>query len=213
MVPDLLSQISDLLNGRPGLPTPVVAPSPGPISAPAPAPTGGAPDLVAQLSSLLASLTAGKPPMPTAPGVVIPSIPAQGIPSRSCDNGPGFLTSVITAIPSAAAGVPAGSVPVPVPVSAVEPVAPPFNPRSASNVAAYYGQPGSDGTKSLLETCADPNVDILILGFLTDVTYGGSIYPRLQLVCPPFSPLPRPQTPLLTNPSRARPSPASKPPQ
>ena len=139
-------------------------------------------DLVAQRSSLLASLTAGKPPLPTAPGVVIPSIPA---PPRACDNGPGFLTSVIPAIPSAVAGVPAGSVPVPVPAPAVVPVAPVFNPQSASNVATYYGQPGSDVTKSLLETCADSNVDILILGFLTDVTYDGSIYPRLQLVCAP----------------------------
>ncbi len=89
--------------------------------------------------------------------------------------------------------IPSGNVPVPVPAPAVEPLAPVFNPRSASNVATYYGLPGSDVTKSLLETCADPNVDILILGFLTDVTFGGTIYPRLQLVCA-FSPLPQRQT-------------------
>lgn len=33
-----------------------------------------------------------------------------------------------------------------------------------------------------METCADKNVDIVILGFLTHITFGGSTYPRLQLV-------------------------------
>jgi hypothetical protein len=49
-------------------------------------------------------------------------------------------------------------------------------------VAVYFGQLETDVKVSLLETCADPNVDIVILGFLSDVTFGESIYPRLQLV-------------------------------
>lgn len=34
----------------------------------------------------------------------------------------------------------------------------------------------------MLGTCADKNVNIVILGFLTYATFGGSAYPRLQLV-------------------------------
>lgn len=57
-----------------------------------------------------------------------------------------------------------------------------FDPRSSGNVAVYFGLPDSKGSTSLLETCANPNINIVILGFITDVTYGGSTYPRLQCV-------------------------------
>jgi hypothetical protein len=65
---------------------------------------------------------------------------------------------------------------LPVPVASV------FDPQSSKNVAVYYGQPGSVGGTSRLQMCADPNMSIVILGFLTDLPYGGSNYPQLQLV-------------------------------
>ena len=181
LIPGLLGQISDLLTGQPGVPTPAITSRPG-----AGVPSPGIPDLLAQLSSLFAS--AGVP-MPTGSGVAVPSVPAQGIPSRSGVSGaPGFLTSVIPAV----SGFPAGSgqPAISVPTEAAEPAASVFNPRSPDNVAVNYGQPETVEKRTLSETCADPNVDIVILGFVTNVVFGGGIYPRLQLVClplPPFS--------------------------
>lgn len=180
LIPDLLSSISDLLIGQPAVPTPAVTSRPS-VGRPAP----GVPDLLDQLSSLLASVGA---PVPTGPGVAAPSVPAQGIPSRSGASGvPGFLTSVIPGV----SGVPAGSgqPAIAVPTLAAEPAASVFNPRSPDNVAVNYGQPETVEKRSLSETCADPNIDIVILGFLTHVVFGDGIYPRLQLVCPP-SPVP-----------------------
>jgi hypothetical protein len=89
-----------------------------------------------------------------------------------------------------------------------EPVASVFDPLSPENVAVYFGQPDTEVEVTLLETCANPNVDIVILGFLTDVTYDG-IYPRLQLV---RSPSPQPTISRLTI-RRVYRFPARKPPR
>jgi hypothetical protein len=159
-ISSLLSEFSEAVATHTGLPEGAVIPG-----------------LVTQLSSLLASLRTGGTPRPTAP----------------CTSGvPSFLTSVIPAVVTASASptnrqssvncpLPSVNPPAAVP-STVGTAAPVFNPLSSGNVAVYFGRPDVDVKVSLLETCADPNVDIVILGFLTDVTFGGSIYPRLQLV-------------------------------
>ncbi|KAK3900923.1 glycoside hydrolase superfamily [Staphylotrichum tortipilum] len=114
--------------------------------------------VTATLSSFLSSLAS---PAPT-PGCAAPAQPA------------GFTTSVI---PAAAAPTPAAAV-QPAPAAAVPAYV--FDPTASDNVAVYFGQPGSTPTQSLADTCADTNVDVVVLGFVTDVTFGG-IYHRLQL--------------------------------
>ncbi|KAK4169195.1 glycoside hydrolase superfamily, partial [Cladorrhinum sp. PSN259] len=68
-----------------------------------------------------------------------------------------------------------------------------FNPRSVSNVVVYYGQSEATTRISLGTLCEDPNVDIMVLGFITAITAEGSNYPRLQLQ----SPIPGVLTPLM----------------
>ncbi|KAK4657782.1 hypothetical protein QC762_0031570 [Podospora pseudocomata] len=56
-----------------------------------------------------------------------------------------------------------------------------FNAMSNSNVAVYYGQSQASERISLADVCADPNVDLVILGFVTDISYQNSGLPRLTL--------------------------------
>ncbi|KAK4151439.1 glycoside hydrolase superfamily [Chaetomidium leptoderma] len=157
-----------------------------------------------QLSQCLPYLTTGLSAAVPAP-VLTPALPSLSLPDPSESGLPGFSTSVIPTATSAVARVTApnptnaqSSINVPspslnptAPVGGVlAPVASVFNPRSPGNVAVHFGHPGTEVKTSLAETCADPSVDIIILGFLTDVTYGRrSIYPRLQLSpCLPNTP-------------------------
>ncbi|KAK4131121.1 glycoside hydrolase family 18 protein [Trichocladium antarcticum] len=201
LTPNLLSEISNLLTPQPSVPTPVVPLTPvvsnphGPFSNGAGSQSTGIPDLLAQLSSLLAPPRGGggsvSTPNPGGISPAVPSIPVQGLlPTRSGGGLPGFLTSIIPAVPPLASTngqlanlgplltqnptAAAVEVPNPVPSSL-------FNPRSPDNVAVYFGQPDASKRANLLETCADKNVDIVILGFLTHITFGGGTYPRLQL--------------------------------
>ncbi|KAH6649780.1 glycoside hydrolase superfamily [Chaetomium tenue] len=118
------------------------------------------------------------------------------MPSRS-GGLPDFSTSVVPSLASAVAGEtddacvasvePTENVATPTPnptvgvIGAPTPVASGFDPQSSGNVAVTFGLPGAEVEGALLEICSDPNVDIVILGFLSEVTYGASIYPRLQL--------------------------------
>ncbi|KAK3301353.1 glycoside hydrolase superfamily [Chaetomium fimeti] len=131
-------------------------------------------------------------PASIASSARIPTIPSQGMPSRS-GGLPGSSTSAVPSVISAVAGATAGSglaseqpaVSVVTPTATVggapAPAASGFDPRSSGNVAVNFGLPGTEVKGTLLETCSDPNVDIVILGFLSEVAYGASIYPRLQL--------------------------------
>lgn len=56
-----------------------------------------------------------------------------------------------------------------------------FNAMSNSNVAVYYGQSQASERISLADVCADPNVDLVILGFVTDISYQNSGLPKLTL--------------------------------
>ncbi|KAI4129725.1 MAG: hypothetical protein LQ338_002109 [Usnochroma carphineum] len=55
-----------------------------------------------------------------------------------------------------------------------------FNPESSSNLAVYYGQSGATSQVTLAHMCQDPNVDIVILAFLTTF-FGAGGYPSLNL--------------------------------
>ncbi|KAK1750593.1 glycoside hydrolase superfamily, partial [Echria macrotheca] len=63
-----------------------------------------------------------------------------------------------------------------------------FNPRSSQNIAVYFGQSPATTRTSLADQCADPNIDIVILGFLTSLRYNNTAgaFPRLELsaACP-----------------------------
>ncbi|KAK4444831.1 glycoside hydrolase superfamily, partial [Podospora aff. communis PSN243] len=69
-----------------------------------------------------------------------------------------------------------------------------FNPRSKTNIAAYFGQSAATGRTSLLAQCSDLNQDIIILGFLTAISYNSSPFPRLEL----SASCPNAPTPLMT---------------
>ncbi|KAL1842027.1 hypothetical protein VTJ49DRAFT_6193 [Mycothermus thermophilus] len=116
----------------------------------------------------------------------------------SASNPAGFVTSVLLpgeAQPSEAstsapvAPTPDGSDLKPEPSGAVTNITDATSPilvdRSDDKVAAYFGLPGTEPEQSLAELCADPNVDIIILGFVSEVKYGDTIYPRLQLASNP----------------------------
>ncbi|EAQ92353.1 hypothetical protein CHGG_00588 [Chaetomium globosum CBS 148.51] len=118
------------------------------------------------------------------------------MPSRS-GSLPDFSTSVVPSLAPAVAGetddacvasvqpTENGATPTPNPTAATTGapahVASDFDPQSSGNVAVTFGLPGAEVEGTLLEICSDPNVDVVILGFLSEVTYGVSIYPRLQL--------------------------------
>jgi hypothetical protein len=211
LIPDLLSEISDMLTG----PTPAITLPLGAGSSisqvldAVPTQSAGLPDLLSQISSLLACIT-DETPQPT------PSVPFQGLPTRAGGSDASFLTSVTPVFATVTPANPTESPtnwPVPtlnttLAACVPEPIASVFDPHSPENVAVYFGQPGTEVEVTLLETCADPNVDIVVLGFLTDVTYDG-IYPRLQLV---RSPSPQPTISRLTI-RRVHRFPARKPPR
>lgn len=55
-----------------------------------------------------------------------------------------------------------------------------FNPQSTENIAVYFGQTDATGGSSLVAQCADPNIDIVILSFIIQNAYQGTIYPLLN---------------------------------
>ena len=107
---------------------------------------------------------------------------------------PSISTSSSVPSPSAPATSEAASAPAPAPVSSASivpssapgPSNPPsgsggsFNAKSASNVAVYYGQSGATSQFTLAQTCQDPNVDIVVLAFVSDF-FGPGGYPTLNL--------------------------------
>jgi chitinase len=50
-----------------------------------------------------------------------------------------------------------------------------FNPASTKNVAVYWGQGNAQGPLS--DVCADPNVDIVNIGFITQFPKALGEYP------------------------------------
>ncbi|KAI4085913.1 MAG: hypothetical protein LQ344_008027 [Seirophora lacunosa] len=55
-----------------------------------------------------------------------------------------------------------------------------FNAQSSSNLAVYYGQSPATSPTTLAQMCQDPDVDIVILAFLTTF-FGPGGYPSLNL--------------------------------
>ncbi|KAG9236241.1 glycoside hydrolase superfamily [Amylocarpus encephaloides] len=58
-----------------------------------------------------------------------------------------------------------------------------FNPESSSNVAVYYGQTALTGSTSLESQCASPDIDIIILAFITSRTTANKPIPNLGAAC------------------------------
>lgn len=55
-----------------------------------------------------------------------------------------------------------------------------FNPMAANNIAVYYGQTAVTSQVKLTTLCQDPNVDIVILAFVTDY-FGPGGYPSINM--------------------------------
>lgn len=55
-----------------------------------------------------------------------------------------------------------------------------FNADSSTNIAVYYGQTTATSSLSLAQQCSDPNVDIVMLAFVTEKTALGSQYPAVN---------------------------------
>ena len=58
-----------------------------------------------------------------------------------------------------------------------------FDPMSSSNVAVYYGQTDQTSNVPLTTVCADPNVDMIVLAFVTTfyTPYPSGSYPTLNM--------------------------------
>ncbi|CAG8958182.1 hypothetical protein HYFRA_00000534 [Hymenoscyphus fraxineus] len=56
-----------------------------------------------------------------------------------------------------------------------------FNPLSHSNIAVYFGQTPHSSSTPLSSLCASPDIDIVVLAFITSRTSGSSLYPTLNL--------------------------------
>lgn len=74
---------------------------------------------------------------------------------------------------------PASSTPIPIQHLKNNTTAYTFDAESSSNVAVYFGQSPATGTSSLESQCADPNIDIVILAFITSPRDGGT-YPAIN---------------------------------
>lgn len=55
-----------------------------------------------------------------------------------------------------------------------------FDATSKQNLAVYFGSTNATSTTTLLAQCSDPNIDIVILGFILSVLGGGGGYPELD---------------------------------
>ena len=56
-----------------------------------------------------------------------------------------------------------------------------FNPQASNNIAVYWGATAAARDVDLAETCQDPNVDIVLLAFLTNYNGPGG-YPSVDFV-------------------------------
>ncbi|KAK4191227.1 glycoside hydrolase [Podospora australis] len=182
LVPGLLGAIDGLLTpqhggGQDGIPVPTGAPAPLPsllsqIGNAVTAESSRVPRLLSQLSGLLTAAPSDIFPVTTiTPTIVVPALPRIPTTIATASRQPfinlGPVSSrEIAALPSAVGAQLRSYL---------------FNPRSSANIAVYYGQSEASTRFSLADTCADPNVDIVVLGFITAIQADGSYFPRLQL--------------------------------
>ncbi|KAK5652476.1 hypothetical protein OQA88_10520 [Cercophora sp. LCS_1] len=150
-------------------------------------------------SEIISQITGGVGPVITG----LPTMPISEVLSQIS----GVVDSVITALPT----LPIPSLPLteilsissstliaprPLPTNTTS-ILPPsydnprnylFHPRASTNVAVYFGQSAATTRTSLLDQCADPNIDMVILGFLTSINDANSGWPRLELsaACPSY---------------------------
>lgn len=54
-----------------------------------------------------------------------------------------------------------------------------FDATSSRNIAVYFGRTNATSTTTLFAQCADPNIDLVILAFVTNVFAGGG-YPSIS---------------------------------
>ncbi|KAK4200718.1 family 18 putative glycoside hydrolase [Triangularia verruculosa] len=171
-VPNLLSSLEQLLLPEPTFSILPFPPLPNPPVQPPPLSILPFPPIATRLPNLpnLPILTALPtitfPPLPTAkPTVSISTRPPPFINLGPPIPGPNIIASLI-----------------PLPTSpANNPRSYRFNALSNTNVAVYYGQSSASERISLAATCADANVDLVVLGFITDINYQDCSLPRLSL--------------------------------
>ncbi|KAK0728471.1 hypothetical protein B0T26DRAFT_672995 [Lasiosphaeria miniovina] len=155
--------------------------APLPVTIPAPLSTS-ARLLASQVSSLLA-------PVPRSPQLLAVSSLKFSAHCQQLSGG-GVVSRVVSPLPPSVSLVNLGPLPkVSIPnviptaianlISALTSYF--FNPRAGANLAVYFSQSGATATASLVAQCADPNVDIMVLGFLTSISYRGSSFPQIQL--------------------------------
>ncbi|KAK0745311.1 hypothetical protein B0T21DRAFT_100775 [Apiosordaria backusii] len=156
-VPSLLSSLEELL-----LPEPTFSILPFP---PFPNPSIQLPSFSILPVPPIATLLPNPPVLTPIPTLSISTRPPPFI-----NLGPPIVTNPIASI-------------LPLPTSPALPTIRPyrFNAMSNSNVAVYWGQSSASERVSLAATCADPNVDMVILGFVTDISYQNSGLPKLTL--------------------------------
>jgi len=106
------------------------------------------------------------------------------VPTSSTTEAPPITTTIIVVTTAGIIAAPSTSTTDTTPGQTSSPAAPsPFNPTSSSNTVVYYSQTDQTAHISLSQLCADPNIDIIILAFLTHLFSGPSHtgWPSLNL--------------------------------
>lgn len=88
---------------------------------------------------------------------------------------PGSAAHSTSLSSSAYSSLSSTQLPVPTPSSGYV-----FNSQSARNIAVYFGQTAATSGTSLAKQCADPSIDIVILGFVISRNYSGGLYPGVN---------------------------------
>ncbi|KAK0666273.1 family 18 putative glycoside hydrolase [Cercophora samala] len=182
-IPGLLSSLEVLLLPEPTFsilpfpPLPTVRPEPSFSILPFPNPPIQLPTLSILPFPPIATLFPNVPILTALPTITFPPLPTA-IPTLLTSTRPPPFINLGPPItpPNILASL------LPLPTSPVNtPQGYRFNAMSNSNVAVYYGQSQASERISLADTCADPNVDMVILGFVTHINYQNSGLPKLTL--------------------------------